>query len=79
MAPGKSQIGRAHKIASELQAEGFSAVDGGLILSMALGIFMEVQPDSHRNLEPLAESMLAVAQKTFDALRAGRNRDAGHT
>lgn len=74
----KSHIARAHKIAAELEAEGHSAVDGGIILSMALGIFMEGQPDSHRNLKPLTDSMLNVAQTAFDALRDGRKREAGH-
>lgn len=74
----KSHIGRAHKIAAELEAEGYSAIDGSTILSMALGIFMEGKPDSHRNLKPLTDSMLKVAQISFDALRAGREREAGH-
>lgn len=75
MALNKSHIARAHHIASELESEGYSAVDGGAVLSMALGIFMEGQPGSHRHLEPLTTTMLKVAQTAFDALRAGRERD----
>jgi hypothetical protein len=73
----RTHIGRAHKIASELGQEGYSPTDGGLILSMALGIFMEGQADSHRNLQPIADAMLKTAQMAFDALRDSRNRDAG--
>lgn len=74
----KSNIARAHKIAAELEADGYSATDGSLILSMALGIFVEGQPDSHRNLELLTDAMLRAAQMAFDALRQGRKRNAGH-
>ena len=78
MALNKSHIARAHKIASELEAEGCSAMEAGVIISMALGIFMEGQPNSHRNLQPLAASMFEIAQKSFDALREGRNKEPGH-
>lgn len=71
----RSLIPRAHKIASELETEGRGAAEVSAILSMALGIFMEGQPNSHRNLQPLADTMLSGAQMAFDALREGRNRE----
>lgn len=65
-------IARAHKIAWELEEDGYSPTDGSMILSMALGIFMEGQVGSHRNLLPIAEAMLKIAQITFDAMREAR-------
>jgi hypothetical protein len=74
----RTHIARAHKIAAELEAEGLDVVTAGTIIGMALGIFMEGQPHSHRNLVPLATALNDVAQKAFDALREGRERDPGH-
>ena len=73
----KMNIARAHKIASELEAEGYSAEDSTTILSMALGIFMEGK-GGHRNLKPLTDSMLRCAQIAFDALRQGRRHEPGN-
>jgi hypothetical protein len=72
------QISRAHKIACELEAEGYSAVEAGTILSMALGILAEGDERGHRNLKPLIAGMVKAAQMAFDALRAVRRRDPGH-
>lgn len=74
----KDSIGRAHKIASELEAEGFSTTEASTILAMALGILAEGDERGHRNLRPLANGMLKAAQLAFDALRDGRNREPGH-
>lgn len=71
-------VRRAHLIAADLEQSGVSAVDGSTILSVALGIFMEAQAGSHRNLEPVLSAMLKAAQLTFDAVRTARERDPGH-
>lgn len=74
----KDTIGRAHKIATELEAEGYSAEDGSAVLSMALGIFVEGIEDSHRNLEPLVAGMHKAAKIAFDALRQSRQSKPGN-
>ncbi len=76
--PAKSFIGDAWEIAHLLETKGFSGVDGALVLAMALGIFCEGQPDSHRGLKPLVDGVLTAAQGAFDALRASRDRDEGN-
>jgi hypothetical protein len=70
-------IARAHKIATELEAEGYSPEDGSMVLSMALGIFVEGTENSHRNLEPLIAGMHRAAQIAFDALRQSRQSKPG--
>lgn len=74
----KTHIGRAHRIATELEAEGYSDVEGSAILSMALGIFIEGFEGAHRNLQPLVKAHLDIAQQSFDALRASRDASPGH-
>lgn len=74
----RSSIGRAHKIAIELEAEGYSGEDASVILSMALGIFMEGVDGGHRELKPLIDAMLKAAQISFDALRNSRSSKVGH-
>ena len=69
---GRDNIGKAWEIAKLLDDGGYSPVDGSNILAMALGIFMEGQPDAHRNLKPLTDAMLKAAQIAFDALRDGK-------
>ena len=72
MTPSRGTVGRAWKIANELEAEGYSEIDASMILSMALGIFVEGVDGSHRNLKPLTDAMLEGAQMAFDALREAR-------
>lgn len=77
MPESKDCIGRAHKIATELESEGRTATDAGLILAMALGIFVEGLEGGHREMRPLLDAHLNVAQQTFDALRASRTHEPG--
>jgi hypothetical protein len=44
---------------------------------MAMGIYMDAQEGSHRNLKPLADGVCEAAQIAFDALNAHRNK-SGH-
>lgn len=71
-------ISIAHGIATALWDAGVSGPDGLTIMAMALGIYMESQEGSHRNLEPLAEVVCSVAKQTFDAFRQGKKREPAH-
>lgn len=77
MADRKDTIGAAHKIASDLEADGYSTIDAATILATALGILAEGDERGHRNLKPLVDGMVKAAQIGFDALRASRSREPG--
>jgi hypothetical protein len=64
----RDSIGRAWKLASELESEGLSLIDASAVLAMALGILAE-GADGHRELRPLVDGMVKAAQLAFDALR----------
>lgn len=74
MIDGETRIRLAWAIAKMLDDAVVSGPEGNMILAMALGIFVEGQDGSHRDMLPLAEATLKTAQVTFDALRAGRKR-----
>lgn len=79
MSDSKDAIGRAHKIATELFAESWSAVDGCTVLAMALGIFAEgFEGGDSANLDKLMNPLLTSAKMSFDALRAGRDAPANN-
>ena len=78
-AESPDRIGMAHRIASQLWDAGIRGPDGGVILAMALGIYVEAQEGcSHRNIWPLVGAMMKAAQMAFDALREGREREPGN-
>ena len=70
-----NQIVLATKIATMLYDAKLQGPDGASILAMALGIYVESHPDSHRELAPLCEGMLKAAQIAFDALREASSRE----
>ncbi len=70
----KNDIARAHKIALDLERDGFTIKSGSVVLAMALGILAEGEPKSHRNLRPLIDALTKAAQITFDALRTNREK-----
>lgn len=70
-------IGTACQFAKVLERQNLSCPDGINALAMAIGIWVEGQDGSHREMLPLVDAALKVAQITFDALRAGRNREPG--
>ncbi len=72
------RIELAHGIATTLWDAGVRGPEGLTIMAMALGIYMEAQAGSHRNLEPLAEVICSVAKQTFDAFQQGKKREAAH-
>lgn len=67
-------IGRAHKLATEIEGDDLSVVDASQVFAMALAILAEATEGAHRNLWPLCEGMTRAAQIAFDALRDSRNR-----
>ena len=67
----KLDISEAHRIASELEAGGYDAKSGGVVLAMALGILAASHPNAHRNLQPLVAAQVKAAQMAFDAIRTG--------
>jgi len=71
------RIGDSYKIAKMLWDSGYSGPDGATVLAMALGIYMESQEGSHRNMRPVVDAMLKSAQITFDAFQANKNRSSG--
>ena len=70
MAESKDEISVAYDIASSLEAEGYNAKTGGIVLAMALGILAASHPAGHRNLAPLVSAQVKAAQMAFDAMCA---------
>jgi hypothetical protein len=76
--PTPDRIRLAHEIATRLWDAGLRGPDGTVVLAMAMGIYMESQEGSHRNLKPINDALLSVAQQTFDAFQANKKRGPGH-
>lgn len=76
-ANGRDHIALAHDIATRLWDAGLRGPDGMTVMGMAMGIYMEAQEGSHRNLKPIADAVCSVAQQTFDAFQQSRERK-GH-
>lgn len=70
--PAAESIGRAYKIAIELEAEGVRMPHAATVLAMALGIMAEAE-GGHRELKVLTDAMLKAAQIAFDAMRDSRS------
>lgn len=62
-------ISVAYRIATELEAAGYDAESGGVVLAMALGILVAAHPKGHRDMRPLIVAQLRAAQIAFDAIR----------
>jgi hypothetical protein len=77
MTLSNDHTGAAWKIAKQMEESGYDETQALSVIGMALGIYVESIEGSHRGLLPLSDALLNVAQKTFDAMRAGRNREAG--
>lgn len=70
--------GEAWKIAKALENTDLPEGTVLAILGMAMGIYMEGRDGAHRELRPLTDAITKCAQISFDALRAGREREPGH-
>lgn len=78
MAEQKPLLGLAHDIATQLGSQALDGPEGVQVLAMAMGIFLEGQEGSHREMIPVARAINEVAQIVFDKLREARGREAGH-
>lgn len=72
------RIGLAYEIATRLWDAGRRGPEGVTVLAMAMGIYMEAQEGAHRNLKPINDVMLTVAQMTFDSFQANKRRAPAH-
>lgn len=68
----------AHEIATRLDEANLHGGEGSAVLAMAMGIYVEGEPGSHREFRVINDTMFKIAQMTFDTLRAARCRQPGH-
>lgn len=67
--PRPAQFQLAQRIARTLAEADLRENEGVGILGMALGIYIEAQPGSNRDMQLWRDGLLTVAQMAFDAMR----------
>lgn len=67
----------AHEIATLLHERGQQGHAGVTVLALALGIYIESQPNTHRGMQCMTDLVCAVAVEVFDKLRAARSLTPG--